>query len=84
MPAQLKLYNVRWLRNGEFSNSSNGFEILSDNMLTLVQMDASSAEYRCIVIGADNSSLTSPPLMVYKHSKLCNSFLLARCSVYAV
>ncbi|XP_065888000.1 uncharacterized protein [Dysidea avara] len=68
MPAQLKLYNVRWLRNGEFSNSSNGFEILSDNMLTLVQMDASSAEYRCIVIGADNSSLTSPPLMVYKHS----------------
>ena len=40
-------------------------------MLTLTHMEVSTAEYHCIVSKVDNSSLTSPPLMVYKHSELC-------------
>ena len=72
IPAHLNIYAVQWQRNGELINNSDvGFEVLSDSMLTLTHMEVSSAEYHCIVSKVDNSSLTSPPLMVYKHSELC-------------
>jgi len=72
IPVDIKVYDVQWQRNGKlFSNGDVDFAIFSDNMLTLVHMEASSTEYCCTVSIADNSTLTSPPLMVYKYSEFC-------------
>ena len=80
IPVDLKVYDVQWQRNGKlFSNDDVDFAILSDNMLTLVHMEASSTEYICTVSIADNSSLTSPPLMVYKYSELCVCACMHMC-----
>ena len=73
IPSSLKVYNITWTRNGiTLNNAMEGFEIVEYNLLKIKGMNVSSNEYKCMIYknSSDESPTTSPPLVVYKYSKL--------------
>ena len=71
--SMLKVYNITWTRNGTaISLAAEDIEVVEPNLLKIRDMDVPSNEYRCVVFknSSDASPIVSPPLVIYKYSKL--------------
>ena len=76
IPSSLAVYNITWTRNGTaIGLSAEYVEVVEYNLLKIIGMDVVSNEYRCMVYknSSDKSPTISSPLVIYKHSKLCNN-----------
>ena len=76
IPSSLAVYNITWTRNGTAIGLSTEYvEVVEYNLLKIIGMDVVSNEYRCMVYknSSDESPTISSPLVIYKHSKLCNN-----------
>lgn len=69
----LEVYNVMWTRNGTaVSLATEDIEVVEPRLLKIRDMNPPSNEYRCVVFkdSSDVSPTVSPPLIIYKNSKL--------------